>query len=214
MPKIVDRERRRSEVVEAYLRLVERDGIEAATSRALAAERNVATGELWHYFDGFDEVLSEAFRRIFANTNDRIAAATADLTGLSALIRMLEEILPVGRIAQGEALVVVSFWGRVPSKPNLGRFQSRVEEQWRSSFVVHMRDAVIAGELSDDAPLDEIADLLLVLTVGMQVEQVLHTPIAATKRQWQLVRHALSPWITPTGETQATPGLSRALNRS
>lgn len=199
MPKIVDRSARRAEIVAAFLRLVARDGIENASSRAVATELGVASGALWYYFEDFDDVLLEAFRTVFDVTNGRIAAATATRRGLGALIAMLTEILPLAKVTHDEALVVVSLWGRVPSRPALGRYQSEAENQWRTTMRDHLRDAQRARELTAATPVDLLADVLLVLAVGQQVEHVLRTEVAEPARQWRIVDTVLAPWTTKSG---------------
>ncbi len=199
MPKLVDRESRRAEIVTAYLRLVAREGIEHASSRAVAAELKISSGALWHYFADFDEVLSAAFRRIFDDTNRRIAACVDGRRGLAALTAMLGEILPQSPVTHGEALVVVSFWGRVPSRPELAAFQSQAEAVWHADLVSYLRQAREDGHLRDEAPVDLIADTVLVLCIGQQVEHVLRTEVARPARQWQLVVGCLTPWLTASG---------------
>src|SRR3954469_19453044 len=95
LPKIVDHDQRRSEIVEAFLSVVASKGLPAATSRAIAGQLGVGTGALWHYFDGFDAVTAAAYQRVFERTNERIARATTGLSGLAALDTMMREILPL-----------------------------------------------------------------------------------------------------------------------
>lgn len=199
MPKVVDRESRRAEIVAAYLRLVARDGVESATSRAVAAEMGISSGALWHYFADFDEVLSAAFRRIFADTNRRIATAVEHRSGLAAAVAMVGEILPLTAVTHDEALVVVGFWGRVPFRPDLAAFQSEAEAVWRADLLAHLERARADGHLSPAAPLELLTDTVLVLCIGQQVEHVLRTDVARPERQWQLVAGCLAPWLTPAG---------------
>ena len=213
MPKLVDRDSRRAEIVTAYLRIVAREGIENASSRAVAAELAMSTGSLWHYFADFDEVLSAAFRRVFDDTNGRVAARVDGRRGLAAATAMLGEILPLSPVTHGEALVVVSFWGRVPSRPGLAAFQSQAEAVWHADLVGYLRQAGEDGHLRADAPLDLLADTLLVLCIGQQVEHVLRTEVARPARQWQLVAGCLTPWLTPAGRaTDALPVEDRAVS--
>ena len=206
MPKLVDRESRRAEIVSAYLRLVAREGIEHASSRAVAAELRISSGALWHYFADFDEVLSAAFRRIFDDTNGRVAARVDGRRGLAALTAMLGEILPLSPVTHGEALVVVSFWGRVPSRPELAAFQSQAEAVWRADVAGYLQQAREDGHLRDEAPVDLLADIVLVLCIGQQVEHVLRTEVSQPARQWQLVAGCLAPWLTGSGRaTGALP---------
>lgn len=199
MPKKIDREARRAQIVRTYLKIAARDGLESTTSRAVANELGVSTGSLWHYFAGFDDVVFRAFQLIFDRTNVRIAQGVAEHTGLRALWEMLEEILPVGPETEREAFVVVNFWGRATSKPDLAQFQTEVAAQWRRQLLAHLQEAVDAGELAPSTPVAGLADVLMVLITGFQVECALQTTLAAAQRQWQTIHHCLSAWLTGTG---------------
>ena len=50
VPKIVDHERRRQELVEAAWRVINRIGLEHTTIREIATESGYSTGALAHYF--------------------------------------------------------------------------------------------------------------------------------------------------------------------
>ncbi|TDS84751.1 TetR/AcrR family transcriptional regulator [Nesterenkonia aurantiaca] len=199
MPKKIDREDRRQQIVRTYLRIADRDGLEAATSRAVATELGVSTGSLWHYFTGFDDVVFRAFTLIFDRTNTRITEQVGELAGLRALIAMLREILPVGEETEREALIVANFWGRASSKPELGRFQTEVGARWHRQITDLLIEAIEAQELIDSVPVEELTDVLMVLITGLQVECALRTPLSPAERQWRMVRHCLSPWLTETG---------------
>ena len=199
MPKIVDREARRREIVEAYLRVVGRDGVEQATSRALAAELRVSTGALWHYFTDFDQVLVQAYALVCARTMERIAERRSGLRGLPALTAMLTELLPLAKETEDEASVIVSFWGRVPHNPSLGECHAKFEHEWREQIRTHLADATDLGQLVDRAPLSALADVVFVLAAGLQVEHVVSEAITDATRQWRLVAAVLAPWMTRDG---------------
>ena len=199
MPRIVDREARRREVVEAYLRVVARDGVEQATSRALAAELRVSTGALWHYFADFDEVLVQAYALVLARTTDRIAERSAGLRGLPALTAMLTDLLPLSKETEDEASAVVSIWGRVPHNPALGECHATFERRWREQIRTHLADATDLGQLVRHAPLSALADVVFVVAAGLQVERVVSEAITDAGRQWRLVAAVLAPWLTEDG---------------
>jgi AcrR family transcriptional regulator len=172
----------------------------------VAAELGVASGALWHYFEDYDEVLFAAFRRIFDETNSRIAAGTDGRRGLAAVGVMLAEILPVSPVTHEEALVVLSVWGRIASRPDLAAFQSQVEQVWRERLMTHLEQGRADGQLAREAPLHLLADTLLVLCIGQQVEHVLRTEVSRPTRQWELVGGVLAPWLTSTGRAAGSFG--------
>lgn len=65
---------RREELIEATVRVLIRDGVNAATTRAIAAEAGAPLASLHYCFDSRDELLDEAARRI----TDRAVTATSD----------------------------------------------------------------------------------------------------------------------------------------
>jgi len=203
MPKIVDRDARRLDIVETYLSLVAREGMEAATTRRLAQELGVATGALWHYFANLDEVLARASDLVFARTSARIARHVGDRTGLAALVRMIEQIHPLDKVTEDEALVVVNFWGRVTAHRHRGVREALAERQWQDEYRVHLDQAVADGELRPQAPTAALANALLVLALGHQVTYVLETPLAAPAEQWRTIQALLEPWLTPLGRERA-----------
>ncbi len=95
MPKIVDWDARRDEILSATWRVIARDGITGATIRAIAREANCSRGILAHYFDDKADILGSALvmshRRVVARMNARADG----LTGLAALRVVMLEALPL-----------------------------------------------------------------------------------------------------------------------
>ena len=60
MPKIVDWDARRDEILSATWRVIARDGIARATIRAIAREAGCSRGILAHYFDDKADILGSA----------------------------------------------------------------------------------------------------------------------------------------------------------
>ncbi|MGE0028206.1 MAG: TetR/AcrR family transcriptional regulator [Thermoleophilia bacterium] len=104
MPKVVDHAARREEIVDALLRVAERDGLDGVSLRAVAREGGWSTGVLAHYFPAKDDLLAFALaragRRPLARGSDAAARARTPLLGLRALLR---EALPVTDDGRREA---------------------------------------------------------------------------------------------------------------
>ncbi|KUL26687.1 TetR/AcrR family transcriptional regulator [Actinoplanes awajinensis] len=195
MPKIVDHDQRRSEIVEAFLTVVARDGLAAATSRAIAAELGIGTGALWHYFDGFDEVAAGAYQRITDRTNIRIGRATAGLRGLDAAYAMLREILPLTKETLDEAHVVVGFWGRLAANAGLEeKTQTDLGDYWGDLLRGYFAEAVADGTLDPAIPVDDVLNVLFTICLGQQVNAVMSSPMVDPTRQLAMIDHCLRPW--------------------
>jgi len=57
VPKVVDHEQRRKRIAEAAWHIIDKEGIEHATIRAVAAAAGLSPGALRHYFSTQDELL-------------------------------------------------------------------------------------------------------------------------------------------------------------
>src|ERR1700712_3942800 len=119
MPKIVDHEERRSEVLEATWRVIRTKGLEAATIREIAREAGVSNGVLAHYFTDKDDILVQAHRLAFSRVFERATAARTDHSGIEVVRTMLYEALPLDEVRTVEAIVDVSFLGRAITDSNL-----------------------------------------------------------------------------------------------
>lgn len=199
MPKRVDPAVRQAEIVDAYLRIVARGGVAAATSRALAAEAGIAAGALWHYFDGFDDVVRSAFERVVAQTNDRIARATAGRRGIDALQAMSVDILPHDVQTRQEAVVVVSFWGLLPTHAEFREHSRTVEREWGRLISTHLVEAIEDGRMDASTPVGPLTDALLSVFEILQLREVQGAAVSAPERQRALVDHLLAPWLVDVG---------------
>ena len=205
MPKIVDHDQRRGEIVEAFLTVVGRHGLAAASSRAIAAELGVGAGALWHYFDSLDAVVSAAYRRVLDRLNARIAVATCDKRGLAAVDATMREILPLTKETLDEAQVVVGFWGRLAVNRQMGDGEPDAVVLWGEQVRRHVAEAVEDGELTPDVPADHLVDVLLSLSIGQQVHAVLGTPLTDPKAQLTLIEHCLDPWRARAAPASGQP---------
>ncbi len=192
VPRVVDHDERRRQIAEALLAVAARDGHEAVSSRAVAKELGVATGSLWHYFDGFDDVIRAAAAEITRRTDERIRSVTAGLRGLTRLDALMREVLPVEAETRTEAYVVVGFWGRLAtlaSSPDAG---SPTLATWQDRISEAIDEAIVDGELSDATPKQAVMSLLRSITYGQQVLEV--TEPRGAEAHLAVLDSILSPW--------------------
>lgn len=192
MPRVVDHDERRRQIAEALLAVAARDGHEAVSSRAVAKELGVATGSLWHYFDGFDDVIRAAATIVTHRTDERIAAATDGLSGLARLDALMHEVLPIDDRTRTEAYVVVGFWGRIATlaaAPNAG---APTVATWQEGIRDALDQAITDGELSPSTPTGAVMELLRSITYGQQVIEVTEPQEASA--HLAVYDSILAPW--------------------
>lgn len=67
----------RDAILDATLRIVAEEGVDAVTHRRVAEHAGVSPGSTTHHFSGRDELLHEAFRRYLQGADEALAALVA-----------------------------------------------------------------------------------------------------------------------------------------
>ena len=192
MPRVVDHDERRRDIADALLVVAARDGHDGVSSRAVARELGVAVGSLWHYFDGFDDVIRAAATEVTRRTEERIRRATRGLHGLARIEAIMREVLPIDATARTEAHVVVGFWGRLASLAPAEDSAIPTLPLWRSETSEALDEAVAGGELRPDTPREDVLALLRAITYGQQVVEVAEPAGAAS--HLRVLAAILDPW--------------------
>jgi AcrR family transcriptional regulator len=174
MPKIVDHEQRRREVLSAARRVIVRDGIDAATTRAIAKEAGYSNGVLAHYFADKDEILLSALRQSHQRIRERLSAKVEGVSGLAALRELLLDNLPLDAERTQETRLEVSFWSRSLASDALAEIQRAEAAELRSAVRGLLAQARTAGELTTDENLDDLAEHLLALVDGLSLHLLLY----------------------------------------
>jgi AcrR family transcriptional regulator len=173
MPKIVDHDQRRVELVNATWRIIARLGMEGATMREIAAEAGFANGALKPYFPTKDDLLTFAFGHVFDQTNRRMDAMTADIAGLEALRAFCHEILPLDEERISEARIVIPFWQKALTDPAKTRLHEESMAQWQEAIGRFLEQARKAGEISARTRNDHVAGFLMTFVLGAQITAAL-----------------------------------------
>ncbi|MFG1958518.1 TetR/AcrR family transcriptional regulator [Nonomuraea sp. NPDC049028] len=174
MPKIVDHDERRREVLSAARRVIVRDGIDAATTRAIAKEAGYSNGVLAHYFADKDEILLSALRQSHQRIRERLTRKIEGATGLAALRELLLDNLPLDAERTQETRLEVSFWSRSLASERLAEVQRTEAAELRGVVRTLLGEARAAGELTTDENLDDITERLLALVDGLSLHLLLY----------------------------------------
>ena len=112
MPKVVDHQERRADIVDALWRVVRRDGIAATSVRTVADEAGLSAGALRHYFTTQSELLAVAVRSMADGVGVRVErrmgawqaepGALGSEERLDRLVGVLEEVVPLGARRRAE----------------------------------------------------------------------------------------------------------------
>lgn len=182
MPKVVDHDQRRRELLEATAAVIAAEGIQAATVRRIAAEVGCTTGLVTHYFAEKDELVIGALHHVHSAAADRMRALSRQASGLDALRGVLTEALPLTSTGQREWRVWLSFWGVAWTSAALSAEHRDRYEVWRGGIHHLLRDAARLGQIAPGLDLREATDRLVALVDGLGL-QAMYEPHRLTRRR-------------------------------
>ncbi|MHB1875737.1 MAG: TetR/AcrR family transcriptional regulator [Streptosporangiaceae bacterium] len=187
MPKIVDWESRRDEVLAATWRVIATHGLAGTTIRKIAKEAGYSPGVLAHYFSDKQDILGSALVLAHRRVGERMDRKAEGHTGLAALRLVMIEALPLDRQRMLEAQIEVSFWGRALGTPELARLQNTEFERLWGRLRRLLADAASHGEVRADLDIEAATHRLVALIDGLSVEAVLYPARVPADRQLALL---------------------------
>jgi AcrR family transcriptional regulator len=131
MPKVVDHDARRAELVAAAWHVIAEEGLEAATMRRIAEAAGCTTGRVTHYFDAKDDMLVAALREVHIRAGRRMIRHVGETDPATALRGVILEALPVDEDRRLEWKVWLAFWGRAAADERLRHEQEQRYAEWR-----------------------------------------------------------------------------------
>lgn len=187
MPRHVDERQRRELVARAVWRVTLRDGLPAATVRAVAQEAGLSTGALRHYFT----TQGELRRYVFDLLNARAIARQEALIGRGSAREQVEAamwaMLPVTREQRDEELVRLEFLVAARTDPDL----AEIAQEDQSQALRLATDAVssLIGDADERVP--DLGRELFALLHGIAQNAVLFPEMFGP----DVVRAAVRGWI-------------------
>jgi TetR/AcrR family transcriptional repressor of bet genes len=123
MPKRVDHDERRRQIVEALWRLTVRGGLGAASFREVAAEAGVSVRLVQYYFGTKADLLREANRQALetmsARILERLAALGKDASPRQVVATVVTEFLPSDEQNRQAMLLYYAFYTAQMTDPSL-----------------------------------------------------------------------------------------------
>jgi AcrR family transcriptional regulator len=189
MPKTVDHELRREELLEAVWRVVARDGLEGATVRGMARETGWSVGVLSHYFKDKDDILRSALELALQRIEARWETQLADLGPLEALRALVLDNLPLDDERELETKFLMNYWSRairedVPQPRRRG-------PELIDRLTALIEQGVQEGEIATEVVPEDAAEILLGLIDGFSLHSLLDPERLSPERQVALVEGEL-----------------------
>jgi AcrR family transcriptional regulator len=205
MPKIVDWDARRDEVLTATWRVIARDGIANTTLRKIALEAGYSHGVLAHYFTNKQDILASALLLCHQRVRERMQQRTAGVSGLAALRTIMIEALPLDAARDLEAGIEISFWHQAMGDPELSRLELDEFDKTWALLRVPLLEAREAGELRSELDVEVAVHALMVLIDGLSVERVLCPSRVNAERELTLLDALLETFRSPGDQRGVEP---------
>lgn len=202
MPKDVNHDERREELLEAVWRVIARDGMERATIRAIAKESGWSSGVLAHYFADKEEIIASALRLMYERIAARWDGKLDGLTGIEALQELVLDNLPLDDERELETRFLMNYWSREIRGGDHGPRLIRRAPMLIDLLTELALDAQDAGEMRTDEAPEDIAERLLGLIDGFSLHTLLDPQRLTRSRQVALVQQEFDR-LTPTTKRKA-----------
>jgi AcrR family transcriptional regulator len=188
MPKDVDHDERREELIEAVWRVIARDGMERTTIRTIATETGWSTGVLAHYFTDKDDILGSALALMYERIAARWDVKLEGLDGIAALHELVLDNLPLDDERELETKFLMNYWSREIRVGGSVPHPTR-----RGPLLIDLLTELAAGsqqagEIRRDEAPEDIAERLLGLIDGFSLHALLDPQRLTRERQVALVQ--------------------------
>ncbi|MFI6051921.1 TetR/AcrR family transcriptional regulator [Streptomyces violascens] len=207
MPKYVDPEARRREVVDALFRVVVREGLQRASLRVVADEAGLNIGSLRHYFASQQELMEFAMRSMLERVGGRLLRRVEEIGTLAEYAAaeqrrlaadLLCELLPLDERRRAEVTVFIDFAIAARTNPALDGLAQEAAVGARSLVrrVLVRLDA--SGAVRPGLDLDQETERLTALVDGLGLGAALRPEVLAPETSASVL-HAHLESLRPPG---------------
>ncbi|MDA3630755.1 TetR/AcrR family transcriptional regulator [Saccharopolyspora oryzae] len=170
MPKIIDHDQRRREIVEVAKKLIIEGGFEAATMRSIVAAAGYANGALKRYFPSKDSIIAATFQSALAEMGDRIREQGPEPDEpVAALRRYVEAVMPLDKYRIDAARILLALWEHSVSNAELAELYRDHLRTWRGRLAELIAAARGKGEPVDAPAVTALAGEVINASIGANV---------------------------------------------
>ena len=191
MPKKVDHDARREELVLAAWRVIAARGIDEVTIREIARESGYSSGVLAHYFENKDDLLAHALQLSHTRIRKRYDAEVQAPAGIDALRAILLDNLPLDEQRELETRIEMSFWARALCNEALHEIQEHESEILRELLRELVEKAQKEGAISTDHEMEDVIELLGAVIDGVSLHALLYPDRLPAETQAKVMEFAL-----------------------
>jgi TetR/AcrR family transcriptional regulator, regulator of biofilm formation and stress response len=164
---------RKTEILDAALRIIGRHGLGGLSMRALATEAHIPLGAVGYYFKGKQQLVAEAFQRHTQQETERVVKTITDLreglTSEQLAARLADFVIEGLGPARQRLIAEYEFLVESSRRPELARTSSA----WQQSLQAQLRRVVTS--LGSSSPKTDTR-LILAVLAGLEIDN-LSTPL-------------------------------------
>ncbi|MFG2135388.1 TetR/AcrR family transcriptional regulator [Streptomyces sp. NPDC048650] len=206
MPKHVDPDARRREVVDALFRVAVRDGLQRASLRAVAEEAALNIGSVRHYFAGQQELMRFAMQSMLDRVGGRLLRRVEEIGTLAdhapaeqfrLAAGLLEELLPLTESRRAEVIVFLEFSAAARTHPAFADLAEQAATGTRSLLRRILGRLAETGALGAGRDLSVETERLAALLDGLGLGAALHPHVVAPHTATEALRTHLADLAAP-----------------
>ena len=188
MPKIVDHDQHREELLNSCFTLFATKGFADVTIREIADELGVSTGTLYHYFHSKQGILEQMFQMInIRDVNQAITMIDQSISKIERLKRFLDFVRERREYFQNLLLLTIEYY-RHRTVDEAGDVLQNFADFYRRAMAENLQ-----------LP-QEMADFLLIYLNGLMYHERLFPGSVETEDQLRLVENMIECMITSSSK--------------
>jgi len=191
VPRVVDQDEKRATIAKAAYDVIVTQGISKATMRAIARQAECTTGMVVHYFKGKQDVLLHAHNHAAQDVRRRMREHERHHRGMSLLLELLIEVLPMDSRRRDNWKIWMSFWDTSVADGRVRNEQSNRVTEWHRRLRRALNQAVEDGEISPQTNIASEVDMIASLVEGLAIQVIVHRRAIKAGRQVELVKEHL-----------------------
>lgn len=195
MPKIVDADARRAEILAALWRVVDRDGAQAVSVRSVASEAGWSKSSIAHYFDSQGALLALAIEQSVATVSDRILSLDLLDCTPDIAVRALTAIVPDTARRRRQASIWLVALPQSQVDPTVRAVVRDLNDTVRDGIRLVLTALQANHQLSEGADVEEAIAVLHAAIDGMSLHVLTDPRRSSRPQQEKVLASALRPYV-------------------
>lgn len=171
MPKVIDHDERRRQIIAVARQLMVEGGFGAATMRGIASAAGFANGALKHYFDGKEAIVEATFDSVLQEMTEVMAGLEESGNPVANLRSYISAALPLDSYRISGARVLLALWEYASTNAHLAERYREHLHFWGTQL--GERISLVLGDSATADEVEALADEIITVSIGANVASLL-----------------------------------------